>query len=206
MFTGIIEEVGKVKMIQRGNITKIAVECKKVLDGVKIGDSIAVNGVCLTVTNIGKDLFTSDIMYETLKTSNLRSLNIGSIVNLERALSISGRLNGHIVTGHVDTVGTIIDKNKINGTTTFKIKIDERYSKYVADKGSIAVDGISLTVVESSASYFTVSIIPHTENNTNLNVKRIGDTVNIEVDILSKYAERLLAKKNDDEFLIENYL
>lgn len=206
MFTGIIEEVGKVKMIQRGNITKIAVECKKVLDGVKIGDSIAVSGVCLTVTNIGKDLFTSDIMYETLKTSNLRSLNIGSIVNLERALSISGRLNGHIVTGHVDTVGTIIDKNKINGTTTFKIKIDERYSKYVADKGSIAVDGISLTVVESSASYFTVSIIPHTENNTNLNVKRIGDTVNIEVDILSKYAERLLAKKNDDEFLIENYL
>lgn len=200
MFTGIIEEVGKVKMIQRGNITKIAVECKKVLDDVRIGDSIAVNGVCLTVTNIGKDLFTSDIMYETLKTSNLGSLKIGSIVNLERALSISGRLNGHIVTGHVDTVGTIIDKNKINGTTTFKIKIDERYSKYVADKGSIAVDGISLTVVESSASYFTVSIIPHTENNTTLNIKRIGDTVNIEVDILSKYAERLLAKKNVDEF------
>ncbi|HHV74573.1 riboflavin synthase [Thermoanaerobacterium sp. PSU-2] len=206
MFTGIIEEVGKVKMIQRGNITKIAVECKKVLDGVRIGDSIAVNGVCLTVTNIGKDLFTSDIMYETLKTSNLGSLKIGSIVNLERALSISGRLNGHIVTGHVDTVGTIIDKNKINSTTTFKIKIDERYSKYVADKGSIAVDGISLTVVESSASYFTVSIIPHTENNTTLNIKRIGDTVNIEVDILSKYAERLLTKKNVDEFLIENYL
>ncbi|MDE4543017.1 riboflavin synthase [Thermoanaerobacterium sp. R66] len=200
MFTGIIEEVGKVKMIQRGNITKIAVECKKVLDGVRIGDSIAVNGVCLTVTNIGKDLFTSDIMYGTLKTSNLGSLKIGSIVNLERALSISGRLNGHIVTGHVDTVGTIIDKNKINSTTTFKIKIDERYSKYVADKGSIAVDGISLTVVESSASYFTVSIIPHTENNTTLNIKRIGDTVNIEVDILSKYAERLLTKKNVDEF------
>lgn len=206
MFTGIIEEVGKVKMIQRGNITKMAVECKKALDGVKIGDSIAVNGVCLTVTNIGKDLFTSDIMYETLKTSNLGSLKIGSIVNLERALSISGRLNGHIVTGHVDTVGTIIEKNKINGTTTFKIKIDERYSKYVADKGSIAVDGISLTVVESSASYFTVSIIPHTEINTTLNIKRIGDTVNIEVDILSKYAERLLTKKNVDEFLIENYL
>lgn len=206
MFTGIIEEVGKVKMIQRGNITKMAVECKKVLDGVKIGDSIAVNGVCLTVTNIGKDLFTSDIMYETLKTSNLGSLKIGSIVNLERALSISGRLNGHIVTGHVDTVGTIIDKNKINGTTTFKIKIDERYSKYVADKGSVAVDGISLTVVESSASYFTVSIIPHTEINTTLNIKRIGDTVNIEVDILSKYAERLLTNKNVDEFLIENYL
>ncbi|MGJ7044703.1 riboflavin synthase [Thermoanaerobacterium thermosulfurigenes] len=206
MFTGIIEEVGKVKMIQRGNITKIAVECKKVLDGVRIGDSVAVNGVCLTVTNIGKDLFTSDIMYETLKTSNLVSLKIGSIVNLERALSILGRLNGHIVTGHVDTVGTIIDKNKINDTTTFKIKIGERYSKYVADKGSIAVDGISLTVVESSASYFTVSIIPHTDNNTTLNIKRIGDTVNIEVDILSKYAERLLAKKNVDEFLIENYL
>ncbi|AEF16085.1 riboflavin synthase, alpha subunit [Thermoanaerobacterium xylanolyticum LX-11] len=206
MFTGIIEEVGKVKMIQRGNITKIAVECKKVLDGVRIGDSVAVNGVCLTVTNIGKDLFTSDIMYETLKTSNLGSLKIGSIVNLERALSILGRLNGHIVTGHVDTVGTIIDKNKINDTTTFKIKIGERYSKYVADKGSIAVDGISLTVVESSASYFTVSIIPHTDNNTTLNIKRIGDTVNIEVDILSKYAERLLAKKNVDEFLIENYL
>ncbi|AFK85598.1 MULTISPECIES: riboflavin synthase [Thermoanaerobacterium] len=206
MFTGIIEEVGKVKMIQRGNITKMAVECKKALDGVKIGDSIAVNGVCLTVTNIGKDLFTSDIMYETLKTSNLGSLKIGSIVNLERALSISGRLNGHIVTGHVDTVGAIIEKNKINGTTTFKIKIDERYSKYVADKGSVAVDGISLTVVESSASYFTVSIIPHTEINTTLNIKRIGDTVNIEVDILSKYAERLLTKKNVDEFLIENYL
>ncbi|OXT06630.1 riboflavin synthase [Thermoanaerobacterium thermosaccharolyticum] len=204
MFTGIIEEIGKVKMIQRGDITKIAIECEKVLDGTAIGDSIAVNGVCLTVTNVGKNLFTADLMRETLKSSNLGDLKIGSMVNLERALSISGRLNGHIVTGHVDTVGTIVDKNRIMNSNVFKIKIDERYSKYVVSKGSIAVDGISLTVVEALASYFTVSVIPHTELNTTLNFKRIGDSVNIEVDILSKYAEKLLLKKGMKELVSEN--
>ncbi|MGF7400948.1 riboflavin synthase [Thermoanaerobacterium thermosaccharolyticum] len=204
MFTGIIEEIGKVKMIQRGDITKIAIECEKVLDGTAIGDSIAVNGVCLTVTNVGKNLFTADLMRETLKSSNLGNLKIGSMVNLERALSISGRLNGHIVTGHVDTVGTIVNKNRIMNSNVFKIKIDERYSKYVVSKGSIAVDGISLTVVEALASYFTVSVIPHTELNTTLNFKRIGDSVNIEVDILSKYAEQLLLKKGMKELVIEN--
>ncbi|MEG6570681.1 riboflavin synthase [Thermoanaerobacterium thermosaccharolyticum] len=204
MFTGIIEEIGKVKMIQRGDITKIAIECEKVLDGTAIGDSIAVNGVCLTVTNVGKNLFTADLMRETLKSSNLGDLKIGSMVNLERALSISGRLNGHIVTGHVDTVGTIVNKNRIMNSNVFKIKIDERYSKYVVSKGSIAVDGISLTVVEALASYFTVSVIPHTELNTTLNFKRIGDSVNIEVDILSKYAEKLLLKKGIKELVLEN--
>ncbi|TCW32508.1 riboflavin synthase alpha chain [Thermohydrogenium kirishiense] len=204
MFTGIIEEIGKVKMIQRGDITKIAIECEKVLDGTAIGDSIAVNGVCLTVTNVGKNLFTADLMRETLKSSNLGNLKIGSMVNLERALSISGRLNGHIVTGHVDTVGTIVNKNRIMNSNVFKIKIDERYSKYVVSKGSIAVDGISLTVVEALASYFTVSVIPHTELNTTLNFKRIGDSVNIEVDILSKYAEKLLLKKGMKELVLEN--
>ncbi|WKV07626.1 riboflavin synthase [Thermoanaerobacterium sp. CMT5567-10] len=204
MFTGIIEEIGKVKMIQRGDITKIAIECENVLDGTAIGDSIAVNGVCLTVTNVGKNLFTADLMRETLKSSNLGDLKIGSMVNLERALSISGRLNGHIVTGHVDTVGTIVNKNRIMNSNVFKIKIDERYSKYVASKGSIAVDGISLTVVEALASYFTVSVIPHTELNTTLNFKRIGDSVNIEVDILSKYAEKLLLKKGMKELVLEN--
>ncbi|AST57460.1 riboflavin alpha subunit [Thermoanaerobacterium thermosaccharolyticum] len=204
MFTGIIEEIGKVKMIQRGDITKIAIECEKVLDGTAIGDSIAVNGVCLTVTNVGKNLFTADLMRETLKSSNLGDLKIGSMVNLERALSMSGRLNGHIVTGHVDTVGTIVDKNRIMNSNVFKIKIDERYSKYVVSKGSIAVDGISLTVVEALASYFTISVIPHTELNTTLNFKRIGDSVNIEVDILSKYAEQLLLKKGMKELVLEN--
>lgn len=204
MFTGIIEEIGKVKMVQRGDITKIAIECEKVLDGTAIGDSIAVNGVCLTVTNVAKNLFMADIMNETLKSSNLGDLKIGSMVNLERALSISGRLNGHIVTGHVDTVGTIVNKNRIMNSNVFKIKIDERYSKYVASKGSIAVDGISLTVVEVLASYFTVSVIPHTELNTTLNFKRIGDSVNIEVDILSKYAEKLLLKKGIKELVLEN--
>ncbi|WP_434640225.1 riboflavin synthase [Thermoanaerobacterium thermosaccharolyticum] len=204
MFTGIIEEIGKVKMVQRGDITKITIECEKVLDGTAIGDSIAVNGVCLTVTNVGKNLFTADLMRETLKSSNLGDLKIGSMVNLERALSISGRLNGHIVTGHVDTVGTIVNKNRIMNSNVFKIKIDERYSKYVVSKGSIAVDGISLTVVEALASYFTVSVIPHTELNTTLNFKRIGDSVNIEVDILSKYAEQLLLKKGMKELVIEN--
>lgn len=204
MFTGIIEEIGKVKMIQRGDITKIAIACDKVLNGTRIGDSIAVNGVCLTVTNVGKNLFTADLMRETLKSSNLGNLKIGSMVNLERALSISGRLNGHIVTGHVDTVGTIVNKNRIMNSNVFKIKIDERYSKYVVSKGSIAVDGISLTVVEALASYFTVSVIPHTELNTTLNFKRIGDSVNIEVDILSKYAEQLLLKKGMKELVLEN--
>lgn len=204
MFTGIVEEIGKVKMIQQGDFTKIAIECEKVLDGTAIGDSIAVNGVCLTVTSIGENLFTADIMNQTLKSSNLGDLKRGSAVNLERALSVYGRLNGHIVTGHVDTVGTIISKNPIMNSNVFKIKIDGRYSKYVVSRGSIAVDGISLTVVEAAEGYFTVSVIPHTELNTTLNFKRAGDSVNIEVDILSKYAEKLLVKKGMKELLLEN--
>ncbi|SNX53802.1 riboflavin synthase [Thermoanaerobacterium sp. RBIITD] len=204
MFTGIIEEVGKVKRLQHGDFTKLIIECEKVIDGTKVGDSIAVNGVCLTVTNIDKNLITADVMPETLKSSNLGSLKNGSIVNLERALSLTGRLGGHIVTGHIDTTGTIINKILDMNAHIFKISIDERYSKYVVSKGSIAVDGISLTVVEASMNYFTVSIIPHTESYTTLKHKGVGDSVNIEVDILAKYIEKIIPKRSIEDLLKDN--
>jgi riboflavin synthase len=158
MFTGIIEETGTVKNITHGTFTKIVIKCSKVLEETKIGDSIAVNGVCLTVTNISDESFAADVMPETMRASNLKDLKTGSIVNLERALQVGRRMGGHIVTGHIDCVGKIIEKRQEKNAFIFKIAINEKFTKYIARKGSIAVDGISLTVVEDGYDYFTVSV------------------------------------------------
>ncbi|ADD01351.1 riboflavin synthase, alpha subunit [Thermoanaerobacter italicus Ab9] len=204
MFTGIIEETGTVKNITHGTFTKIVIKCSKVLEETKIGDSIAVNGVCLTVTNISDESFAADVMPETMRASNLKDLKIGSIVNLERALQVGRRMGGHIVTGHIDCVGKIIEKRQEKNAFIFKIAINEKFTKYIARKGSIAVDGISLTVVEDGYDYFTVSVIPHTMLKTTLGYKGVGDSVNIEVDILSKYVEKLIGKKDIKDLLKEN--
>ncbi|MGH2332011.1 riboflavin synthase [Thermoanaerobacter mathranii] len=204
MFTGIIEETGTVKNITHGTFTKIVIKCSKVLEETKIGDSIAVNGVCLTVTNISDESFAADVMPETMRASNLKDLKIGSIVNLERALQVGRRMGGHIVTGHIDCVGKIIEKRQEKNAFIFKIAINEKFTKYIARKGSIAVDGISLTVVEDGYDYFTVSVIPHTMLKTTLGYKGLGDSVNIEVDILSKYVEKLIGKKDIKDLLKEN--
>ncbi len=185
MFTGIIESLGTVKKISK---TQITINAK--LDDIKIGDSICVSGVCLTVSTLYPlpstlYLLTFDISEETFKKTNLGELKIGSIVNLERALKSDGRLGGHFVTGHIDAVGKII--SQFPNFQIWKFGNPENLSKYIVEKGSVAVDGISLTVVEKKTNSFSVAIIPHTLKNTTLGIKKVGDTVNIETDILAKY-------------------
>ncbi len=192
MFTGIVEEVGSVQGVTSNNSSgEIKIKAKAVLDGTKIGDSIAVNGVCLTVTSIYNDSFTADVMPETLKRSNLGMLKHGSPVDLERAMPATGRFGGHIVSGHIDGTGTIIGLSRNENAVLVNISADSGILRLIVEKGSIAIDGISLTVVSVSSFDFQVSVIPHTKNETILLKKRIGDTVNLENDIIGKYVERL---------------
>ncbi len=205
MFTGIIEEVGTIRSISTDRIT---ISCKEILKDCKIGDSIAVNGVCLTVVEFGKDYFCADVSKETYKVTAFSDLKIGNIVNLERALTLSSRLGGHIVSGHTDTVGKIIDINKLSEFYEFKIGFNKEYSKYVAKKGSITVNGISLTVADCSQDFVTIAIIPHTFDMTVLRVLKVGDNVNLEFDILAKYVEKFLSSSDNNSitvnFLAEN--
>lgn len=200
MFTGIIEEIGEVKFIEkREKAYKVFIKCKKVLDEVKIGDSIATNGVCLTITEKGKDFFSAYVMKETLDKSNLIYLKIGSKLNLERAMKINDRINGHIVSGHIDSTAEIVSFRKEEQTTWITLKADKATSKYIVYKGSIALDGISLTVAKVNNNIFSVSLIPHSQEGTTLISKNIGDKVNIEGDILAKYLERLYVKKDIED-------
>lgn len=210
MFTGIIEEVGKIKQV---NPTSLEIEAKTVLEDTKIGDSISVNGVCLTVINKNNDSFTADVMPETLRRSSLGDLKRGSHINLERAMPANGRFGGHIVSGHIDGTGTVSAINKEGNAHLIKIKAGPDLLKYIVSKGSIAIDGISLTVADVTDSDFTVSIIPHTGSETTLLNKQIGEQVNLENDVLSKYVEKLLnfpkttKSKNEDitlDFLRSN--
>jgi len=208
MFTGIIEEVGKIKSVKtRGDNSLLNISAEIVTEGIMIGSSIAVNGVCLTAVEINKTDFTAEATKETLQRSNLQKLKPGSKVNLERPLRADGRLDGHIVMGHVDTVGKIKVIKKGEGSWFVAVEVPEKYVKYIVDKGSIAVDGISLTVTECKGSAFTLNIIPHTFEITILNDKKPGDEVNIEVDITGKYIEKMLIedkKEITEEFLNEN--
>ena len=213
MFTGIVEEVGVIKQIKNiGNSSKIIINCDKVLKETKIGDSICTNGVCLTVTDISKDTFEADVMLETIKKTNLNSLKIGDIVNLERALSLNSRLGGHLVSGHIDGVGYIKNIQREDNSILITIKTPLNILKYIVYKGSITIDGISLTVAYIDESMFKVSIIPHTYKQTILSNKKIGDSVNLECDIVGKYVEKLLRFKTisdkenniDEMFLKEN--
>ena len=199
MFTGIIEEVGTVKRIQRsGNSSFIEIQAKKVLEDVHLGDSIAVNGVCLTVTYFGGGMFRADVMNETLSRSSLGSLASGSPVNLERAMAAEGRFGGHIVSGHIDGTGTISDIRNDGIAVWYTISAPPELLRYIVEKGSVAIDGISLTVAKVTDTSFSVSIIPHTAAETILGTKKTGDTVNLENDIIGKYVEKLM-KPADSE-------
>ena len=213
MFTGIIEETGTVLEIERGSQSaQLRIECQKVLEDTRVGDSIAVNGVCLTVTTIHAGGYTADVMAETLNRSTLASLKRGSRVNLERAMAADGRFGGHIVAGHVDGVGEITKIECDETAIWYRIAAAPEVMRYIVEKGSITVDGISLTVARVNETDFTVSVIPHTQANTTLREKQAGDFVNLETDVIGKYVEKLLypqtEKKKESkltmEFLREN--
>lgn len=216
MFTGIIEELGRVRSLKNNNgFYKLDIECSKIIDGTKLGDSIAVNGVCLTVDELYEDYFVSDVMGETLSKTNIKDLSFGSYVNLERALRLEDRLGGHLVSGHVDGIGEIINIKAEDDGTWFSIRAPENTLKYIIYKGSICIDGTSLTVAYVDSSSFKVSIIPHTLKNTILSYKKVNDHVNLECDLIGKYIEKLITGKNDNgsiqkksnitmEFLKEN--
>ena len=200
MFTGIVEEIGIINKISKGRkSSKILVKAEKVIQGTKIGDSIWTNGVCLTVTDIFSNGFEADIMAETLDKSNLGKLVIGSKVNLERALTLDTRLGGHIVTGHIDGIGTIKSLKRIDNSVEISIASQQEILKYIVLKGSIAIDGISLTVSYIDDNEFKVCIIPHTSKETILLMKKLGDTVNLECDVIGKYIEKLLSSSNKKE-------
>ena len=193
MFTGIIEEQGRIQSIRKGaHSAVLTIAAQTVLQDVHLGDSIAVNGVCLTVTSFQKDSFTADVMHETMRRSSLRKLNSGSVVNLERAMAANGRFGGHIVAGHIDGVGVIRAISKDDNAIWYHIRTERNILRYILEKGSIAIDGISLTVATVTADDFSVSVIPHTAANTNLILRRVGDTVNLENDCIGKYVEKLL--------------
>ncbi|MER0444517.1 riboflavin synthase [Streptomyces sp. Edi4] len=193
MFTGIVEELGEVAAIETlGDASRFRLRGSQVTEGAKHGDSIAVNGVCLTVVVSGDGEFTADVMDETLKRSSLGALQVGSRVNLERPMAVGGRLGGHIVQGHVDGTGTVLARTPSENWEIVKIALPDDLSRYVVEKGSITVDGVSLTVVEAAADYFTISLIPTTLALTTLGIKQPGDPVNLEVDVIAKYVERLL--------------
>lgn len=196
MFTGIIEETGVLKEQNGGNLV---IQADKVLEDVHLGDSIAVNGVCLTVTEFQKNWFRADVMAETLRRSSLGTLKKGSRVNLERAMAANGRFGGHIVSGHIDGTGTVENMQREGNAIWVTISCGAALLRYIAEKGSIAIDGISLTVAEVRENGFRVSIIPHTGEETTLLARRTGDMVNLETDIIAKYVERLMLPKEPEE-------
>ena len=209
MFTGIVEEIGIIKSISKGSSdASIIVECKNILEDAKIGDSIAIDGVCQTIVRFDKNIFTVEVSNETLKVTNFSSLKAGDRVNLERALTLQSRLGGHVVSGHIDGLVKIKKIQKISEFYNIDFEIEKDLDKYVVKKGSVALNGISLTVADISYNTFSVAIIPHTFENTALKYLKIGDFVNIEVDILAKYVEKFLSRGNnsgiDDNFLKEN--
>lgn len=207
MFTGIIEEVGIVRSITKGGLSAILdISCEKVLEDTKVGDSIAVNGVCLTVTSLEETSFTADVMAETLRRSSLGELSKGSKVNLERAMQLNGRFGGHIVSGHIDGTGIILSTKKEGNATWVEVGTSSEILKFIIQKGSITIDGISLTVAKLTDKSFSVSIIPHTGSETTLLTKKIGSVVNLENDIVGKYVERFTSKPTQKEVSYETLL
>ncbi|MER7924726.1 MULTISPECIES: riboflavin synthase [unclassified Streptomyces] len=196
MFTGIVEELGEVTAVEKlDDASRFRLRGPIVTEGAKHGDSIAVNGVCLTVVEFEGDEFTADVMAETLNRSSLGVLAVGSRVNLERPMALGARLGGHIVQGHVDGTGEIIERKPSENWEIVKISLPADLTRYVVEKGSITVDGISLTVVDAGPDYFTVSLIPTTLGLTTLGHKQPGDPVNLEVDVIAKYVERLMGSR-----------
>ncbi|WBW95964.1 riboflavin synthase [Oceanirhabdus sp. W0125-5] len=209
MFTGIIEEVGSIKKISdSGDKRSFTMECKEVLKGARKGDSISVNGVCLTINSFGEKHFVADVMNETVKASTFKWCKEGDSVNLERALCMGDRLGGHIITGHIDCVGQVKRKYRDGNAVKYEIEFPVEYISRVVNKGSIGVDGISLTIMEIRNNTFTISIIPTTSEDTIISKKNSGDWVNLEFDIIGKYVERILGNQNksniDMSFLKKN--
>lgn len=194
MFTGLVEETGGIRSVRRaGRSLHLTVSARAVLEGTRVGDSIAVNGVCLTVVRLESDAFTADVMPETYQKTNLAQLPAGAQVNLERTMALGDRFGGHIMQGHVDGVGTIKSLRQEEIAWWVTVTAGPDLLRYIVPKGSIAIDGISLTVVEVQPDGFTVSLIPHTWSVTAMRGRKVGDMVNLEVDILAKYVERMLA-------------
>lgn len=193
MFTGLVAELGTVQnLVRQGNSYHLTVAAKKVMDNLKIGDSVAVNGCCLTVVRMDDGGFTADVMPETVRLTNIGGLAAGSKVNLERTLRLCDGLDGHIVSGHVEGLGTIVGQRPEGIAVVTTIGCSSDLLKYIIKKGSIAIDGISLTVTEVTENSFSVSLIPHTAKMTTLGFKKVGDKVNLETDIIGKYVERML--------------
>ncbi len=201
MFTGIVEEIGTVKHIDPG---RLAIHAEKVLEDMKSGDSIAVNGVCLTVTAMDGDSFTADIMPETVRRTNIGRLHYGDRVNIERAMPVGGRFGGHFVQGHIDDVGRVISTKPEKEAVIVRISVPAELKRYIVDKGFIAVDGASLTVVEHDDFSFTVSLVEYTRTHTTLGKIKPGGIVNLEVDIIAKYIEKL--SRGDNQGAIVNFL
>lgn len=207
MFTGLIEEIGNLQGVKKGtNSAILSVQASKIMEDIHVGDSIAVNGVCLTVISISTNGFAVDVMHETLNRSSLGKLRIGSLVNLERAMPANGRFGGHIVTGHIDDTGTISDIHRDDNAVWYTLKAPLAVLRYIIEKGSIAIDGISLTVAKVYKDSFHVSIIPHTATNTTLSLRRIGDLVNLENDCVGKYIERLMEKEIPNNNITAGFL
>lgn len=193
MFTGIVEEKGTVvSMNKGGSSTRLSIKAKKIFSDLKMGDSVAVNGVCLTVAGLAENVFTADIMNETLGRSSLGGLRVNDNVNLERAMAADGRFGGHIVSGHIDGMGKISAIQKDGNAVWYEVSANPKLMRYIVEKGSVAIDGISLTVAKVEKDSFSVSVIPHTAKETVLSAKGVGDTVNLENDVVGKYVERLL--------------
>ena len=200
MFTGIIEEVGVIKNIKMGaKSAVITIQANTVMEDIHLGDSIAMNGVCLTVTSFDKNSYSVDVMHETLRRTNLGALKGGSRVNLERAMAADGRFGGHIVAGHVDGTGVITSMKQDDNAVWIDIETDASVLKYIVEKGSITIDGISLTVAQVDSRSFAVSVIPHTGMHTTLLEKKPGDSVNLETDMIGKYVEKLLGYQEQEQ-------
>ena len=200
MFTGIVEELGRIRQLKMsGNSGQIVINAHKVLEGTKIGDSIAVNGICLTVVSLESDCFTADVMAETIRRSSLKGSRPGDFVNLERAMAADGRFSGHIVSGHIDGTGTITGIRQEENAVWYTIAAEQKLLRCIVEKGSVALDGISLTVAKVTAEDFQVSVIPHTRQETALPEKRSGSVINIECDVIGKYVEKLLTGPRPEE-------
>ncbi|MEI6857596.1 riboflavin synthase [Psychrilyobacter sp.] len=196
MFTGLVEEMGEVIGLETGDLSlKITVRSKSVIEGAKLGDSIATNGTCLTATKIGDNYFEADIMHESVKRTNLKRLRVGDRVNLEKSLTLATPLGGHLVTGDVDGEGMISNIYSDGIAKIYVVKIEPRLMKYVVEKGRITLDGASLTVVDFGDDFLSVSLIPHTQEMITLGSKSVGDYINVETDLIGKYVERMMTFK-----------
>lgn len=213
MFTGIIEETGTLCEMKKGaRSAQVRIRCHKVLEGTCVGDSIAVNGICLTVTSMSNDSFTADVMAETMRRSSLSGLSVPGTVNLERAMAADGRFGGHMVSGHIDGIGRITDIRQEENAVWYTVQAEDHLLRYIVEKGSVALDGISLTVAKVTADDFQVSVIPHTRQETALTDKKLGSVINIECDVVGKYVEKFLSgskperseSRIDENFLLEH--